>query len=217
MRNTQRTMLALLALMALAGGLLTFTPTRTKAADAPAMAQNLTVTEEEPVTAPAKGATLYLGLETKAADSRSAQSDAQQALERLRQGLRAAGVAASDVKVLGYRIGTASRAPGQGSVVWQQVVATISSAERLGPAIDAAVASGATMVQGSADQFEAPSPNQRATAVAAAVRAARSDALAIAGALGEPLGRPTSVEVRMRRSVTPGPRYVMLVRVTFSH
>jgi len=207
--------LALMALVAVA--LLAATPRSGRAAEIGKSGATLTVTEEEPVAAPTEGATLYLGIETRAQDSRSAQSDAQQSLERLRQGLRSAGVPTSDVKVQGYRIGALSRGPqGDGYVVVQNVVARIAKADRLGAAIDAAVASGATMVQGTADQYQAPSASERASAVAAAVRAARGDAQAIASALQEPLGRPQVVSVHMRRMMAPGPSYAMLVQVTFA-
>ena len=207
--------LALMALVAVA--LLAAAPRSGRAAEIGNSGATLTVTEEEPVAAPTEGATLYLGIETRAQDSRSAQSDAQQSLERLRQGLRSAGVPPSDVKVQGYRIGTLSRgAQGDGYVVVQNVVARIPKADRLGAAIDAAVASGATMVQGTADQYQAPSAGERASAVAAAVRAARGDAQAIASALQEPLGLPQVVSVHMRRMTSPGPSYAMLVQVTFA-
>jgi len=214
-RNSQRTTLALLALMTLVGGLLTITPPHTRAAETQGAVQKLTVTEWEPVAAPSQGATLYLGIETRAKDSRSAQSDAEQALERLRQGLRAAGVPAANVKVQGYRISASSRQPAQGSVVWQNVVAQVPKSDQMGPAIDAAVASGATMVQGSADQYQAPSATERAAAVSAAVRAARSDAQAMSASLGMPLGNATAVKVQMRHTQMPGPRYIMYVQVTF--
>ena len=207
--------LAAMALVAIA--LLALPPRSGRAAEVGSSGATLTVTEEEPVAAPTEGATLYLGIETRAQDSRSAQSDAQQSLARLRQGLRAAGVPQADVKVQGYRIGMRSDSQeGQGYVVVQNVVARIPKADRLGAAIEAAVASGATMVQGMADQYQAPTANERASAVAAAVRAAKSDALAIAGALQEPLGRPQVVSVRLRRMMAPGPSYAMLVQVTFA-
>jgi uncharacterized protein YggE len=201
----------------LAVALMALTPRTGRAAEVKANDTTLTVTEEEPVAAPTEGATLYLGIETHAQDSRSAQSDAQAALERLRQGLRSAGVPTTDVKVQGYRIGALQRSQqGDGYVVVQNVVARIAKAGQLGAAIDAAVASGATMVQGTADQYQAPSASERASAVAAAVRAARGDAQAIASALQEQLGRPQVVSVHMRRLTTPGPSYAMLVQVTFA-
>jgi uncharacterized protein YggE len=52
--------------------------------------------------------------------------------------------------------------------------------------------------------------------VANAVRAARSDAQAIANALGEKLGRPSEVDVHMQPLGASGPRYVMQVKVSFS-
>ncbi len=208
---------ALAGMAVLAMGLLAVTPRTGRAAEVKSSAATLTVTEEEPVAAPTQGATLYLGIETRAQDSRSAQSDAQQSLERLRQGLRSAGVPAGDVKVQAYRIGALQRSQqGEGYIVVQNVVARIAKADRLGTAIDAAVASGATMVQGTADQYQAPSVSERASAVAAAVRAARSDAQAIASALQEPLGRPQVVSVHMRHLTAPGPSYAMLVQVTFA-
>ncbi len=207
--------LGALALFALA---LLVVPARSgHAAQVESSGTTLTVIEEEPVAAPTEGATLYLGIETRAKDSRSAQSDAQQSLERLRQGLRAAGVSSANVKVQGYRIGaTAQGQESQGFVVVQNVVARIPKADRLGTAIEAAVASGATMVQGTADQFQAPTASERATAVATAVRAARSDAQAIAAALQEPLGRPQVVSVHLRRVMAPGPSYALLVQVSFA-
>ncbi len=211
---------ALAGMAVLAIALLAVTPRSGHAADVKATPATLTVTEEEPVAAPTQGATLYLGIETRAQDSRSAQSDAQQSLERLRQGLRSAGVPASDVKVQGYRIGALQRGQqsqqGEGYIVVQNVVARIAKADRLGAAIDAAVVSGATMVQGTADQYQTPSVSERASAVAAAVRAARSDAQAIASALQEPLGRPQVVSVHMRHMSAPGPSYAMQVQVTFT-
>jgi len=207
--------LATLALIAMA--LLTVAPRSGRAAQAHVQGSMLTVSEEEPVAAPTEGATLYLGIETRGQDSRSVQSDAKQALDRLRQGLRSAGVPTADVKVQGYRIGAAPHAQeGQGYVVVQNVMAHIAKADRLAAAIDAAVASGATMVQGTADQYQTPTPTERASAVAAAVRAARGDALAIAAALQEPLGQPQVVSVHLRRMLNPGPSYVMLVQVTFA-
>ena len=207
---------ALAALALVATALLATPPRSGRAAEVGTSGATLTVTEEEPVAAPTEGATLYLGIETRAQDSRSAQSDAQQSLSRLRQGLRAAGVPQTDLKVQGYRVGTASRGQdGQSYVVVQNVIARIPKADRLGAAIEAAVASGATMVQGMADQYQAPNPNERASAVAAAVRAAKGDAQAIASALQQPLGRPQVVSVHLRRMITPGPSYSMLVQVTF--
>ncbi|MDA8344373.1 MAG: SIMPL domain-containing protein [Thermaerobacter sp.] len=216
MRLSHRTTLSMLALMTLTGAVLTFGPRHGAAAASETVARTLTVTEEEPITAPGQGAMLYLGLETKAADSRSAQSDARQALERLRQGLRAAGVPAADVQVTGYRIGATTRAAEAGATVWQNLRVQVATSEKLGQAIDAAVASGATLVQGTLGQGLAPKQGQRAAAVASAVRAARSDAQAIAGALGEKLGRPVAVEVHMQPGGAPGGRYIMQVRVTFS-
>ena len=217
MRWNPGTLPALGALALVAVGLLGVPARSGHAAQLQSSGTTLTVTEEEPVAAPTEGATLYLGIETRAKDSRSAQSDAQQSLERLRQGLRAAGVSSADVKVQGYRIGATAQGQGnQGFVVVQNVVARVPKADRLGTAIEAAVASGATMVQGTADQFQAPTASERATAVAVAVRAARGDAQAIAAALQEPLGRPQVVSVHLRRVMAPGPSYAMLVQVTFA-
>jgi len=210
--------LSALGLLTLAAVLLLLAAPRSgRAAPMGPVATSLSVTEEEPVAAPGDGATLYLGIETRAQDSRSAQSDAQQALERLQQGLRSAGVPAADVKVQGYRIGTARSAGTEDRyAVVQTVVAHIAKAERLGPAVEAAVASGATMVQGTSDQFQAPSATERASAVAAAVRAARADAAAIASAMQQPLGPMRTVRVQLRRQAQPGPSYVVQVEVTFT-
>lgn len=217
MRISQRATILFLALMTAFGGFLTL-GTRHGLAAATGKAgstQNLTITEEEPVAGSAQGALLYLGIQTQAADSRSAQSDAQQALDRLRQGLRAAGVPTSAVQVTGYRIGASSRTPGAGATVWQNLQIQIQSQDKLGQAIDAAVASGATVVQGTLGQGPVPTAEQRATAVQSAVRSARSDARAIAGALGERLGQATAVDVRLVPGSTSSGRYVMQVRVTF--
>ncbi len=216
MRLSPRTTLSVLVLMTVTGGLLTFGPRHGVAAPAQTLARTLTVTEEEPIAAPGQGAMLYLGIETQAADSRSAQSDAQQALERLRQGLRAAGVPSADVHVTGYRIGTTTRSKETKSMVWQNLQVQVPSPDKLGPAIDAAVASGATYVQGMLGQGLSPKAEERAIAVANAVRAARSDAQAIANALGEKLGRPSEVDVHMQPLGASGPRYVMQVKVSFS-
>ncbi len=216
MRLSPRTTLSVLVLMTVTGGLLTFGPRHGAAAPAQTLARTLTVTEEEPIAAPGQGAMLYLGIETQAADSRSAQSDAQQALERLRQGLRAAGVPSADVHVTGYRIGTTTRSKETKSMVWQNLQVQVPSPDKLGPAIDAAVASGATYVQGMLGQGLSPKAEERAIAVANAVRAARSDAQAIANALGEKLGRPSEVDVHMQPLGASGPRYVMQVKVSFS-
>ncbi len=217
MRISPRITLSLLAAMTMLGGLMAV-PRHGAAANGatPSLSRSVTVTEEEPIAAQGQGAMLQLGLQTQAADSRSAQSDAQQALDRLRQGLRAAGIPTANVRVMGYRIGASTGGQTSGTTVWQNLQVLVESQDKLGSAIDAAVASGATVVQGFMGQGAAPSASERALAVANAVRSARSDARAIAQALGERLGRSTSVEVHMQRGTPAGGAYVMTVRVTFS-
>lgn len=181
--------------------------------------EGLTVTEVEPITGTSPSATLTLGLMVRGADSRSAQSDAQAALEKLRQGLRTAGVPAASVRVVGYRVGMMNPSQQKGEVnpyfVVQNVLVQVGTPERMSQVVDAAISSGAQMVQGGSDLMVLPTAAERQQAVATAVRDARSDAAALAGVLGLKLGPVTGVEARVCRGLSAAVPYTMRVSVTF--
>lgn len=219
MRDMRRTMLSMLLLMGLAGAILAAPRSSGAAGRVEVSSRGLTVTEVEPIATAGRSATLSLGLVVRGADSRSAQSDAQAALDKLRQSLRTAGVPLGAIRVVGYRVGVMGGSQAQTGTgpyfVMQNVVVQIASPDRMSQAVDAALSSGAQMVQGGSDVMVLPTAAERQKAVQAAVRDARTDAVALAGSLGMKLGRVTGVDARLCRGVSASTPYSMRVSVTF--
>lgn len=183
--------------------------------------QGLTVTEVEPISITGHSSVLNVALVVRGADSKSAQSDAEAALGKLRQSLRTVGIPTSAVKVMGYRVGSMPQAPGAKDTgagqyfVVQNVEVRLTSAEHISQAVDAAVSSGAQMVQGGNDLMVLPTTAERQQAVAKAIQAARSDAVALAAGLGMKLGRVTGVVAQICRGASATQPYTMRVSVTF--
>lgn len=219
MRDMRRTMLSMLLLIGLGGAFLVGPRSSGAAGRVEVNTRGLTVTEVEPIVTTGRSATLSLGLVVRGADSRSAQSDAQAALEKLRQSLRTAGVPQTAVRVVGYRVGTMGGVQPKSEsgpyFVMQNIVVQVSSPDRMTQVVDAAIASGAQMVQGGSDVMVLPTAAERQKAVQAAVHDAQVDAMALAGSLGMKLGRVTGVEARLCRGLSASTPYSMRVSVTF--
>lgn len=219
MRDMRRTMLSMMLVIGLGGALLAGPRSSGAAGRVEVKARGLTVTEIEPIATTGRSTTLSLGLVVRGADSRSAQSDAQAALEKLRQSLRTAGVPPTAVRVVGYRVGMMGGVPTKAEpgpyFVMQNIVVQIASPDRMTQVVDGALASGAQMVQGGSDVMVLPTAAERQKAVQAAVRDAGTDAMALAGSLGMKLGRVTGVEARLCRGMSASTPYSMRVSVTY--
>ncbi|MEO7822449.1 MAG: SIMPL domain-containing protein [Gemmatimonadaceae bacterium] len=143
-------------------------------------------------------ASLIISVTTRAPTAAQAAADNATRLESTLRALRSVGLAPAELTTMGYSVDQNyemsrdnPRAPA-GFVARNSIRAEIRKLDDIGKVIDAALAGGATAIAGL--QFvSATSNDARRSALADAVRQARSDAEAIARAAGGSLGRLISL------------------------
>jgi uncharacterized protein YggE len=154
-------------------------------------------------------------VETRAASAAEAAADNATTMDAVLRALRGAGIEGLRVETFGYNLQPQYSYPTQGGAARTRVIdgytavnnvrATVRDVTAVGRVIDTAVGAGANRV--SSLSFEASdTESARREALAAAVRAARVQAEAIATALGRTLG--PAVEVH-GGAAEPGPRPMM--------
>jgi uncharacterized protein YggE len=155
--------------------------------------QVMTTGEGEARIAPDR-ATLYVGVQTRAATAATAAAENARRQRAILDTLRVTGLAADQLSTINYnvtpemqydRAGGAPRVTGY--VVSNTVRADIRRLDDVGRVIDAALAKGANQVS-SLEFFASNTDEARRSALAGAVAKARADADAIARAAGGSLG-----------------------------
>ena len=137
-------------------------------------------------------ALVSISVTTRAPTAAQAAADNATRLESTLRALRALGLPANDLTTIGYSVGPnyeptrEGRTPA-GFMARNTIRAEVRKLDDIGKVIDAALAGGATEIAG-VQYASANSEEARRSALAAAVRAARADAEAIARAAGGSLG-----------------------------
>lgn len=167
-----------------------------------ASAQAATSSREPEITASGRGevklppsyAILTVNIATRAIVAVEAASQNARRVPDVMNGLRSAGLADKDISTSGYRLEQNYEYPRNaepkpsGFTATTTIRAEVRPLENLGKAIDAAISGGATGVSGI--QFLASNTEEaRRSAMAEAVRQARTEAEVIARAAGGSLGR----------------------------
>lgn len=143
-------------------------------------------------------ATLSAGVVTQAADAQAAMRDNAEQMEGVMAALRRAGIAERDIRTAGvnlhpqYRHSPEDTPAITGYQASNTVEVTVRDIERVGPTMDALVASGANHVNGPAFSIGEPG-EARDEARRAALEDARSRAEMYAGALGLRVRRIVSI------------------------
>jgi uncharacterized protein len=148
--------------------------------------------------APPTSASIIVSVTTRAPTAAQAAADNATKLESTLRALRAAGLAASELTTMGYSVdqnyemSRDNPRTAAGFIARNSIRAEVRKLDEIGKVIDAALAGGATAIAGL--QFVSASSNEaRRSALAEAVRQARSDAEAMARAAGGSLGRLISL------------------------
>lgn len=137
---------------------------------------------------------IAISVTTRAPTAAQAAADNATRLESTLKALRAAGLAANELTTMNYSVAQnyemtreAPRTP-SGFIARNTVRAEVRKLDDIGKVIDAALAGGATEISG-VQYLTASGQEARRSALAEAVRQARTDAEAIARAAGGSLGR----------------------------
>jgi hypothetical protein len=150
------------------------------------------------VSVPSDQAQVSFAMESRGESAASAASANAEAMDRVLNALRRAGLPGLDLETFGYTLQPEYSTDQQrvraivGYVASNNVRATISDVDQVGRVIDVAVGAGANRVASLA--FNATdTEGARAEAMAGAVRNARAQAEVMAEALGYQLGAPLEV------------------------
>jgi uncharacterized protein len=202
------------ALAALAACLIASTGEAQTAAGPSAREPEITATGRGETHLPPTFAVLMIAVTTRAGSATEAASQNSAKVASTMSSLRSAGVAAEDLSNEGYNVEQAYDDKGRrgGFTARNSIRVRINSVDQVGRFIDAALAGGATDI--TSVQFGAANmEDARRTAMAEAVRQARSDAEIIANAAGGRLGRVISLSAAS--GIPPGYGTLMLeARVT---
>ena len=165
------------------------------------------VSGDASISVPTDQARVAFAMETRAETAAEAASANATAMDRVLSALRAAGLPGLDLETFGYSLQPQYSTDQQrvrsivGYVAQNNVRATVDDVDAVGRVIDAAIGAGANRVASIA--FSASDTEEaEAQAMTEAVRAARTEAELIAGALGYRLGPPLEVHGGAQR---PGP------------
>jgi uncharacterized protein YggE len=172
------------------------------------------VTGEGEVSVPPDVAVVHAGVEAEGRDLTAVTAEVNGQMRKVLAALGQAGVAEKDVLTTRHdiRVNRPWRdgvpGPVSGYTVAQEVRVTVRDVTKLGAVLDRVVAAGANALRGLAFEKEDPVP-QRAAALAAAVRAARAKAEAVAKAAGVQLGEVLTVSETVTVQPFPNVRMAM--------
>ena len=168
--------------------------------------RTLTVSANGTVTVVPDVARIYLGVSLTKSTVKAARDAAASAMTGIVAAIKALGVAEADIRTTGLSLytqyATGSSTKIVGYAISEQVQVTVRDLDKAGDVVDAATAKGATDVNGISFEIADPVKAQN-DARSAAVRAARTSALAMAAAAGVNLGAVVSIA----DAGAPGPIY----------
>ena len=150
------------------------------------------------VSVPTDRAEVSFAMETRGASAAEASGSNADAMDRVLNALRRAGLPGLDVETFGYSLQPEYSTDPQrvrtvaGYVASNNVRASITDVDQVGRVIDVAIGAGANRVSGISFSASDTEPARR-QALAEAVASARAQAEAMAGALGFQLGGPLEV------------------------
>jgi uncharacterized protein YggE len=159
-------------------------------------------------------ATVYIGVQTRAATAAAAGADNARRVKAVLDTLRASGLTSAQLSTVNYSVSPEMAYPsGQsprvtGYTVNNEIRAEVPSIGRVGGLIDAALAKGANQVS-RLDMESSKADSARSAALADAVVAARADAEAMARAAGGHLGALLELSSNASSSA-PRPMYAMV-------
>ena len=197
----RRWMAALVAGGVVAGGLL---GTRAVGAQTPLPSgqSGIAVTGEGQVSAAPDQALVNLGVQTEAPSAQAAIQANSQAMAAVIAAVQGAGIPAANIRTVGVNVSPvmAPARPGEGTPpqtvgyrATNTINVTVDDVTRAGAVLDAGIGAGANVANGLRFGFKDDAALRR-QALDLAARAARSDAEALAGALGVRISGVTSVE-----------------------
>jgi len=156
----------------------------------------LTVTGNGKVTVVPDVARIYLGATLTKATVKEARAAAATAMTDVIAAIKGLGIADADIQTTGLslspRYASGSSTKIVGYIISEQVQVTVRDLDKAGDVVDAATAKGATDVNGISFELADPAKAQD-DARAAAIRAARTSALAMASAAQVTLGAVVSI------------------------
>jgi uncharacterized protein YggE len=159
-------------------------------------------------------AVVHAGVEAEGRDLAAVSANVNAQMRKVLAALAAAGVAERDVITTRHDIQVnrpwrdGVQGPISGYIVAQEVRVTVRDVAKLGAVLDGVVAAGANALRALSFEKEDPAP-ERAAALAAAVRAARVKAEAVAKAAGVQLGEVLSVSESAMVQPLPNVRLAM--------